>query len=127
MRQTRTAVRGLLPLFAALSLCSCSSSGPDTVPVPTVVEIPRPVPITVPSSFTDPPMLPALPTPAFRDQGVCAEGCFTNGQVRDILDAVLGAYQRAVNQLHAIMVYSAERARQIEQSNNPPPPQQRQP
>lgn len=82
-----------------------------------MIDAPRAQYVGVPPNLLQHPRLPPLPAPAVVDSGKCANGCYSNDQVRAAIDAALNTLGRCYDQLDAIGVLS----RQAVQSNTPPP------
>lgn len=113
MQPNRRALNGLLALCVALFLTSCATNGPEPVVQYQLQEVPVPVAVTIPRNLTEEPALPPLPTPAYRDTKACRAGCYTNEQLRDLLDSALAWGSQAVENLRAIRVYSDTEAARI--------------
>lgn len=92
----RIAMLGVALSCAALCLQACGPSGvkpsapPEIVVKPETVEVEHLRFAKIPAELTDKRALPDLPVP-FYDQGPCAQGCYSNEQLRQALDEAVGS------------------------------------
>lgn len=104
MRAMRPALLGAALLCAVASLTGCATSGkPPVVLTKTeVVEAPKRQYVAIPADLLAVSLLPELPTPVTFDSGDCKEGCYSNAQVRDIIDTLVASRGVLVDHLHSI-------------------------
>lgn len=67
----------------------------------------------VPHSLTQIAEFPQLPTPAVFNADQCKAGCYTNAQMRQLLDDVVDWGFSCVESLRSIRVYSDEQVEQM--------------
>lgn len=121
MRPTTMLLHGLLALCLLPCLPGCATSGAKPPPVihnTQVIDAPRAQYVGIDPGLTSKPALPPLPAPAVVDSDKCAAGCYSNKQLRDLLDAALDTLGRCWDRLDAIRTLSDKAV----QSNTPPKP-----
>lgn len=114
MQRTRLVLNGALALSALLLVASCKSagSGPVTLIEPTIVEVPVRQLVDLDPALLEVAPLAPLPTPAFRDSGPCATGCYSGRQMDAALDTALDGYEALANQIREIAkVYADAKAK----------------
>lgn len=104
MRTMRHALLGAALLCAVASLAGCATSGtrPEVLTKTELVEAPKLQYVAIPDGLLTVQPLPELPTPVLFDSGDCAAGCYSNAQVRDLIDVLVANRGQLVDHLHAI-------------------------
>lgn len=122
MRAMRLALLGAALLCAVGSLPGCATSGsrPEVLTKTELVETPKLQYVAIPADLLAVPPLPDLPTPVLFDSGECVQGCYSNAQVRDLLDTIIANRGVLVDHLHAIRGLSDDAVATTTQQGKPP-------
>lgn len=122
MRPMRLALLGAALLCAVASLPGCATSGqrPEVLTKTELVEAPKLQYVAIPDSLLAVAPLPDLPTPVLFDSGDCAQGCYSNAQVRDVIDSLIANRGVLVDHLHAIRGLSDDAVATTNPQGKPP-------
>ena len=104
MRTMRRAMLGAALLCAVAFQASCATSGsaPEVLTRTEVVEAPKIQYAAIDPTLLAIPVLSPLPAPAVYSAGDCADGCYSNKQMRAIIDILLTDRAVFVDRLRTI-------------------------